>query len=51
MLKEENYKLLIRNLRKKQNEKLAIQTTASNIRYPKIGESVQVRKRVQSNNG
>lgn len=50
MSKKENYKLLIRNLRKKQNEKLAIQTTASNIRYPKTRESVQVREGIQSNN-
>lgn len=50
MPKEENYKLLIRNLRKKQNEKLTIQTVASNIRYPKNGKSIQLQEGVQSNN-
>ena len=47
----ENYKLLIRNLRKKYNEKLTIQTTATTVRFPKVRKSVQIRQEIQPNNG
>ena len=50
MNKQDNYKLLIRNLRKKYNEKLTIQTTASTIRYTKKSKSIPVSKEIQSNN-
>jgi len=50
MNRVENYKLLIRNLRKKQNEKLTIRTTANIVKYPKICESVHISKTIQSNN-
>jgi len=47
----DNYKLLIRNLRKKYNEKLIFQTTADSVKYPKVGKSIHVQKEIQFNNG
>jgi len=46
----DNYKLLIRNLRKKQNEKLILQTTASTVKYPTVRKSIQIQREIQSNN-
>lgn len=47
----DNYRLLIRNLRKNEHEKLAVQTIGSSVRYNKIRESVRVSEEVQSDNG
>lgn len=50
-MSKENYRLLIRNLRKGKHEKLYIQTRSTSVRYPKIRESVRVSKEIQSDNG
>lgn len=39
---KENFKILIRNLRTKKNEKLKIQTTASSIKFDKVSKSVRI---------
>lgn len=49
-MSEENFKLLIRNLRTGKNAKLKIQTTATAIRYKQTGKSVQLRSRKESDN-
>jgi|AACY02.13.fsa_nt_gi hypothetical protein len=46
---KEHYKLLIRNLRNKKNEKLAISTIGSDIRFEKTCESVHVPEEIESN--
>lgn len=45
---QKNYKLLIRNLRKHKNERLAISTFSSTVRFEKAGESVQVSEEIES---
>jgi hypothetical protein len=37
-----NFKILIRNLRTKKNEKLKIQTTACSVKLNKVGKSVRI---------
>ena len=46
-----NFKILIRNLRTKQNEKLKIDTTASSVKHNKVSKSVQIRQKPESDNG
>lgn len=47
--KKDHYKLLIRNLRNKKNEKLDISTVGSDIRFEKTCESVHVSEEIESN--
>jgi len=47
---KENFKILIRNLRTKKNEKLKIQTTASSVKFNKISKSVRVQPKTESDN-
>jgi len=44
-----HYKLLIRNLRNKKNEKLDISTIGSDIRFEKTCQSVHVPEEIESN--
>ena len=46
----ENYKLLVRNLRKKGHEELKIQASSSSVRYNKVRESVHIPRQVQPDN-
>jgi|TARA_R110000868_G_scaffold1211_1_gene9242 hypothetical protein len=46
-----NFKILIRNLRTKQNEKLKIHTTASSVKFNKVGKSVQIQQKPESSDG
>ena len=46
---KDHYKLLIRNLRNKKNEKLDISTISSDIRFEKTCESVHVSEKIESN--
>lgn len=46
---KDNYKLLIRNLRNKKNEKLDISTISSDIRFEKTCESVLVPEKIEFN--
>jgi hypothetical protein len=45
----ERYKLLIRNLRNKKNEKLEISTIGSDLRFEKTCESIYVPEEIESN--
>ncbi len=47
--KKDHYKLLIRNLRNKKNEKLEISAIGSDIRFEKTCESVHVSEEIESN--
>jgi hypothetical protein len=47
---KENFRILIRNLRTKKNEKLKIQTTASSVKFNKIGKSVRIQQDSESDN-
>ena len=51
LMGKENFKLLIRNLRTKKNEKLKIQTTASAVKFNKVGESVRIQQPPKSHKG
>lgn len=42
-IKVENFKLLIRNLRKKKNSKLRIRSTANDMKYPKLTRAIEIR--------
>jgi hypothetical protein len=46
---KENFKILIRNLRTKKNEKLKIQTTASSVKFVKVSKSVRIQQNPESN--
>jgi uncharacterized protein YhbP (UPF0306 family) len=50
-MSKENYKLLIRNLRKEQHVKLKIQTTARTFRVTKDSKSIPFPKGVKFDNG
>lgn len=43
-----NYKILIRNLRERKNERLDISTVSADIRFEKTSESVRVSKESES---
>lgn len=47
----DNYKMLIRNLREKKNEKLDIRSTISEVDFPRIGKSVRLLKDNEPGNG
>jgi len=47
---KENFKILIRNLRTKKNEKLKIHTTASSVKFNKVGKSVRIQQKPESYN-
>ena len=46
----ENFKLLIRNLRKGKHAKLKIQSTANSVKFRKIGKCISVSKEPESGN-
>jgi hypothetical protein len=47
----ERFKLLVRNLREKNNVKLKIQTAANSVSFGKIRQSVYIQGRTESDNG
>jgi len=47
----ENFKLLIRNLRKGKHAKLKILSTANSIKFRKIGKCISISKEPEFDNG
>jgi hypothetical protein len=47
----ENFKLLIRNLRKGKHAKLKIQSTANSVKFRKIGKCISISASSQPDNG
>ena len=47
---KENFKILIRNLRIGKNAKLKIHSSASSVKFDKVGKSIRIQQDVESNN-
>lgn len=50
-MNEENFKLLVRNLRKGNHAKLKIQSTASSVKFNKVRKCIQLQQPAEFDNG